>query len=140
MVGYTLNYNSLDNNRNPTGGFFAELRQDVAGAGGDDRFVRTTGDLRYYHEIYDQIVGLVHLQGGDLAAWGGTNCALSTISTWGQASFADLRQAASVRATLVPGTPRATRSAAPSIRCQHGNAVPHLWLAEGSRSEGRHLC
>jgi len=71
MFGYTLNYNSLDNNRNPTGGFFAELRQDVAGAGGDDRFVRTTGDLRYYHEIYDQIVGLVHLQGGDLAAWGG---------------------------------------------------------------------
>ena len=71
MFGYTINYNSLDNNRNPTGGFFAELRQDVAGAGGDDRFVRTTGDLRYYHEIYDQIVGLVHLQGGDLAAWGG---------------------------------------------------------------------
>ncbi|HUI20671.1 MAG TPA: outer membrane protein assembly factor BamA [Methylocella sp.] len=72
MFGYTLGYNSLDNNRNPTGGFFAELRQDVAGAGGDERFVRTTGDLRYYHEIYDQIVGLVHLQGGDLAAWGGS--------------------------------------------------------------------
>jgi outer membrane protein insertion porin family len=72
MFGYTLNYNTLDNNRNPTGGFFAELRQDAAGAGGDDRFVRTTGDLRYYHEIYDQIVGLVHLQGGDLAGWGGS--------------------------------------------------------------------
>src|ERR1700730_10017801 len=72
MFGYTLGYNTLDNNKNPTGGFFAELRQDVAGAGGDERFVRTTGDIRYYHEIYDQIVGLVHLQGGDLAAFGGT--------------------------------------------------------------------
>jgi outer membrane protein insertion porin family len=71
MFGYTLGYNTLDNNRNPTGGFFAELRQDVAGAGGDDRFVRTTGDIRYYHELYDQIVGLVHLQGGDLAGLGG---------------------------------------------------------------------
>jgi outer membrane protein insertion porin family len=71
MVGYTLGYNALDNNKNPTGGFFAELRQDVAGAGGDERFVRTTGDLRYYHEIYDQIVGLVHLQGGDLQSFGG---------------------------------------------------------------------
>ena len=72
MFGYTLGYNSLDNNRNPTGGFFAELRQDIAGAGGDERFVRTTGDLRYYHEIYDQIVGLVHLQGGDLQNFGGS--------------------------------------------------------------------
>ena len=71
MFGYTMGYNSLDNNKSPTSGFYAELRQDVAGAGGDTRFVRTTGDLRYYHEIYDQIVGLVHLQGGDLAAFGG---------------------------------------------------------------------
>jgi outer membrane protein insertion porin family len=71
MFGYTLGYNSLDNNKNPSGGFFAELRQDVAGAGGNERFLRTTGDLRYYHEIYDQIVGLVHLQGGDLLGFGG---------------------------------------------------------------------
>ncbi|MGH6858164.1 MAG: outer membrane protein assembly factor BamA, partial [Methylocella sp.] len=70
--GYTLGYSSLDNNKNPTSGFFAELRQDAAGAGGDERFVRTTGDIRYYHDIYDQIIGLVHLQGGDLAAFGGS--------------------------------------------------------------------
>jgi outer membrane protein insertion porin family len=72
MFGYTLGYNTLDNNKNPSSGFFAELRQDVAGAGGDVRFIRTTGDLRYYHEIYDQIVGLVHLQGGDLQSFGGS--------------------------------------------------------------------
>ena len=71
MFGYTLGYNALDNNKNPTNGLFAEFRQDIAGAGGDEHYVRTTGDLRYYHEIYDQIVGLVHLQGGDLAAFGG---------------------------------------------------------------------
>ncbi|MGH6853476.1 MAG: BamA/TamA family outer membrane protein, partial [Methylocella sp.] len=74
MFGYTLGYNTLDNNKNPTGGFFAELKQDAAGAGGDERFVRTTADLRYYHELYEQgnIVGIVHLQGGDLAAFGGS--------------------------------------------------------------------
>ena len=69
--GYTLSYNTLDNNKNPTSGILAELRQDVAGAGGDSRYVRSTGDFRYYHEIYDQIVGLVHLQGGDLRSYGG---------------------------------------------------------------------
>jgi outer membrane protein insertion porin family len=71
--GYTLGYSSLDNNRNPTSGLYAELRQDIAGAGGDERYVRTTADFRYYHELYDQIVGIVHLQGGDLAAFGGTD-------------------------------------------------------------------
>lgn len=71
MFGYTLGYSSLDNNKNPTSGIFAELRQDVAGAGGDARFVRTTGDLRYYQTIWDPFVGLIHLQGGDLTAFGG---------------------------------------------------------------------
>ncbi|WP_244532045.1 outer membrane protein assembly factor BamA [Methylocapsa palsarum] len=71
MVGYTLNYNTLDNNRSPTAGFFAELRQDIAGAGGDSKFVRTTGEIRYYREIYDQIVGIARVQGGDIFSFGG---------------------------------------------------------------------
>ncbi len=70
MAGYTLGYNSLDNNKNPTSGIYAELRQDVAGLGGDARFVRTTADLRFYHPIYDQIIGLIHLQGGDIQSFG----------------------------------------------------------------------
>ena len=72
LFGYTLSYNSLDNNKSPTGGILSEVRQDIAGAGGSERFVRTTGDFRYYHPIYDQIIGLVHLQGGDLRGLGGS--------------------------------------------------------------------
>ena len=71
LFGYTLSYNSLDNVKSPTGGFLAELRQDIAGAGGTEKFLRSSGDLRYYHAIYDQIVGIVHLQGGDIRALGG---------------------------------------------------------------------
>lgn len=72
LFGYTLSYNSLDNGKSPTEGFLAELRQDVAGAGGNQRFIRTTGDVRYYHPIYDQIIGLVHLQAGDIHSFGGS--------------------------------------------------------------------
>jgi len=72
MFGYTLSYNSLDNIKNPTGGIYAELKQDIAGAGGDEHFLRTTGDLRFYHTLYrDDIVGILRFQGGDLAALGG---------------------------------------------------------------------
>ena len=73
LVGYTLSYNSLDSGKNPTEGILAELRQDIAGAGGTEHFVRTTGDIRYYRPIYDQIIGLVHLQAGDLRAYGGND-------------------------------------------------------------------
>ena len=73
LVGYTLSYNSLDSGKNPTEGILAELRQDIAGAGGTEHFVRTTGDIRFYRPIYDQIIGLVHLQAGDLRAYGGND-------------------------------------------------------------------
>src|SRR5882757_5526715 len=41
MVGYDLSYNTLDNNRNPTSGILAILRQDFAGVGGDVSYLRT---------------------------------------------------------------------------------------------------
>jgi outer membrane protein insertion porin family len=73
LFGYTLSYNSIDNPKNPAEGFLAELRQDIAGAGGTEHFLRTTGDIRYYHPIYDQIIGLVHLQAGDIRSTSGGN-------------------------------------------------------------------
>jgi outer membrane protein insertion porin family len=71
LVGYTLTHNTLDNNRNPTSGLLAEVRQDFAGVGGDVRFFRTTADLYSYREVFSDVVGLVHLQGGQVAGIGG---------------------------------------------------------------------
>jgi len=72
MPGFTLSYNSLDNNKSPTSGIRAEWREDFAGAGGDEHYIRSTGDFRYYHSVWEpwDIVGLVHLQGGYLKALG----------------------------------------------------------------------
>jgi outer membrane protein insertion porin family len=71
LVGYTLAYNGLDNAKAPKNGLYAELRQDVAGLGGDSKFVRTTGDIRYYHELFDNVVGIARLQGGHIQGFGG---------------------------------------------------------------------
>jgi outer membrane protein insertion porin family len=70
-VGDTISYNTLDNNKSPTSGFNSQLRQDLAGLGGDVKFLRTTEDLRYYHPINDDVVGLVRAQGGYVTGWGG---------------------------------------------------------------------
>jgi outer membrane protein insertion porin family len=71
LVGYTLSFNSLDNNRNPTQGILTEFRQDFAGVGGDVKFVRNTADLYAYHEVISDVIGMMHLQGGMITGWDG---------------------------------------------------------------------
>jgi outer membrane protein insertion porin family len=70
-VGTGVTYSTLDNNNKPTNGFRAVLNADLAGVGGDAKFIKTTEDLRYYHEITDGVVGLVRAQGGYVTPWGG---------------------------------------------------------------------
>ncbi|HEY7663278.1 MAG TPA: outer membrane protein assembly factor BamA [Xanthobacteraceae bacterium] len=71
LVGYTFSYNTLDNNKNPTEGLLSEFRQDFAGVGGDVKFIRTSADLYAYHEVLPDVVGLMHLQGGQISGWDG---------------------------------------------------------------------
>jgi outer membrane protein insertion porin family len=71
LAGYSLIYNTLDNNRNPTQGVRAEFKQELAGLGGDVNFFRNTGDFRMYHEVVPDYVALLRLQAGHISAWGG---------------------------------------------------------------------
>jgi outer membrane protein insertion porin family len=70
LVGYDLAYNTLDNNRNPTSGLLAVLKQDFAGVGGDVQYIRTTGDVRSYYEPIQDVIGVLRLQGGYIHGWG----------------------------------------------------------------------
>jgi outer membrane protein insertion porin family len=71
MLGYSIIHNSVDNNKSPTSGFFAEFKQDFAGIGGDVNFIRSTVDSRTYYEVIPDIVGVLRLQGGNVTGWGG---------------------------------------------------------------------
>ncbi|WJR81527.1 outer membrane protein assembly factor BamA [Bradyrhizobium sp. NP1] len=65
-LGYSLNYNTLDNNRNPTDGLLIDFRQDFAGVGGDVTYLKSTIDGKYYTPLVADIVALTHLQAGML--------------------------------------------------------------------------
>ncbi|SDH35519.1 Beta-barrel assembly machine subunit BamA [Bradyrhizobium sp. Rc2d] len=65
-LGYTLTYNTLDNNKNPTDGLLIDFRQDFAGVGGDVSYLKTVADGKYYAPLVSDIVGIVRLQGGIL--------------------------------------------------------------------------
>jgi outer membrane protein insertion porin family len=71
LVGYGFGYNTVDDTRNPSRGIIADFRQDFAGIGGDVNFIRSTGDFRHFTEILPDVVGQLHLQAGNLSAWGG---------------------------------------------------------------------
>ncbi|MBX9650691.1 MAG: outer membrane protein assembly factor BamA [Xanthobacteraceae bacterium] len=71
-VGYSLNYNTLDNNKNPTDGLLIDWKQDFAGLGGDVKYVKSAIDAKYYTPLVADIVGLIHLQGGMLNQFGST--------------------------------------------------------------------
>ena len=65
-LGYTLTYNTLDNNKNPTDGLLVDFRQDFAGVGGDVSYLKTVVDAKYYTPLVSDIVGLARVQGGML--------------------------------------------------------------------------
>ncbi|WP_027518191.1 outer membrane protein assembly factor BamA [Bradyrhizobium sp. WSM1417] len=69
-LGYTLSYNTLDNNKNPTDGLLVDFRQDFAGVGGDVSYLKSVVDAKYYTPLVSDIVGLVRLQGGMLNKMG----------------------------------------------------------------------
>jgi outer membrane protein insertion porin family len=73
LVGYTVSYNTLDNNKLPTSGLFAELRQDFAGVGGDVKFIRTAVEARNYYEVFSDVVSVFKVQAGNVTPWGGAD-------------------------------------------------------------------
>ena len=70
-TGSTTTYSTLDNTKSPTSGIRSQLSQDLAGLGGDVKFLRTTEDVRYYHSLNSDLVGMVRAQGGYVTGWGG---------------------------------------------------------------------
>ena len=70
-IGNSVTYSTLDNAKNPTSGIRAQTSNEIAGFGGAAKFAKTTEDVRYYHEIAGDVVGMVRAQGGYVTPWGG---------------------------------------------------------------------
>jgi outer membrane protein insertion porin family len=70
LVGYSFLWDSLDSRKDPSKGVYVNFHQDIAGVGGSSEFVRETFDGRFYYPVTDDIVGLIHLQGGNIYGFG----------------------------------------------------------------------
>ena len=70
-IGVGMLYSTVDNPKSPTNGWRVQTNNEFAGLGGAARFAKTTEDVRYYHTIAGDLVGMVRAQGGYATPWGG---------------------------------------------------------------------
>ncbi len=69
-VSGSLIFNTIDDMKNPHEGIYALMTTEVAGFGGDAKFVKVTGRASYYKTLSEaaDIVGMVAVGGGHVAA------------------------------------------------------------------------
>lgn len=70
MVSQGLLYDRRDSRLAPTDGYYLRMRNDVAGAGGTEKFLRTDVDAGYYFPVAEQIVLMAVARAGYVAPFG----------------------------------------------------------------------
>ncbi|GGE35957.1 outer membrane protein assembly factor BamA [Marinicauda pacifica] len=72
LLGYSVSWDRVDNRNEPTNGFRVAFNQDMAGFGGDVRYVRSELQAGIYRNVFrDDIVFSVTGETGLLLSWGG---------------------------------------------------------------------
>lgn len=69
-IGHSFAYNTLNNNLQPSSGARFIFSQDLAGLGGNVRYIRTTANYDYFHPIYGGFVLRLGAQGGYIRGLG----------------------------------------------------------------------
>ncbi|WP_427023259.1 outer membrane protein assembly factor BamA [Aureimonas ureilytica] len=71
-ISYALTYNTLDNQRDPRDGLFVQVGQEVAGLGGDAKFLRTTGRGSFFSLLSEEfdVIGQLSAGAGNVTALG----------------------------------------------------------------------
>ncbi len=71
LIGYTLGVDRRNDPRRATRGFYANLKQDFAGVGGDVKYLRTEAEGAWYWGFNSDFVLTLSASGGYVAGWGG---------------------------------------------------------------------
>ncbi|MEM6974005.1 MAG: outer membrane protein assembly factor BamA [Pseudomonadota bacterium] len=71
LIGYDISYDERNDPVEPTGGFVVSFGQDIAGLGGDQRFVSTRGRAKGWKSFFGQdLVFSLEVEGGALFSFG----------------------------------------------------------------------
>ncbi len=72
LAGWGVTYSTIDSKLDPHEGLYFRFSQEVAGLGGDARFLRSTADARFYTPLLEgsDVVGLLKATGGNIIGLG----------------------------------------------------------------------
>jgi len=70
-IGYTYAYDTRDDVILPTRGWNFAVSQDVAGLGGDLKYLRSAMGVEYYHPFFFDLVGEIAVNVGYISGYGG---------------------------------------------------------------------
>ena len=69
--GTSLVYDARNHPKNPTKGYYFQIGSDLAGLGGDVRYVKLQSEMRAYYPITDKITLVGRAVAGHIEGWGG---------------------------------------------------------------------
>ncbi len=70
FITHTIAYDKRDSRRNPTDGYVISLENDIAGLGGDTRYLRTTLRGEYYYPVMPEVVASLRANIGNIVGFG----------------------------------------------------------------------
>ena len=77
IFGYSFTWDRRNDPITPTGGFDFQLSQDLAGIGGDVRYLRTDVRTNFYKGLFKDVIASLELSGGYIRGWGDDNVAIN---------------------------------------------------------------
>ena len=77
IFGYSFTWDRRNDPIEPTGGFDFQLSQDLAGIGGDVRYLRTDVRANFYKGLFKDVIASAALSGGYIRGWGDDSVAIN---------------------------------------------------------------
>ena len=87
IVGATLAYDNLDSRFRPTRGSSVALTTEVAGLGGDVKYIKTRANARRYWNVFNNFIFSLSAEGGVINPWGGDEIRLNDRFFLGEPQF-----------------------------------------------------
>jgi outer membrane protein insertion porin family len=70
-IGYAVTYDTRDSKKLPNSGSYFTLSQDLAGVGGDVRYIKSAMDARSYLPVSGDLTLVSRTTAGNISGWGG---------------------------------------------------------------------
>ena len=124
VAGYAFNWDRRNDPVKPTRGFDFSLNQDLAGIGGDVKYLRTEMQAGAYRGLFRDVVASLTVNAGYIVGWGGDEIRINDRFFKGGSTFRGFDVAGlGPRQIVTTTTPSATAGGKPTVETFNQDAL-----------------